>query len=59
MELAFRETRLTDVDALFEVRGRTRENPPLSDRLGTARGYSRIHRQSTGRRDYLGRRVYA
>jgi ribosomal protein S18 acetylase RimI-like enzyme len=27
MELQFRETRLTDLDALFELRGRTRQNP--------------------------------
>ena len=25
--LAFRETRLSDIDALFDVRGRTRQNP--------------------------------
>ena len=27
MELEFRETQLTDLDALFELRGRTRQNP--------------------------------
>jgi ribosomal protein S18 acetylase RimI-like enzyme len=27
MKLAFRETRLSDIDALFEVRARTRQNP--------------------------------
>ncbi len=27
MELEFRDTQLTDIDALFELRGRTRQNP--------------------------------
>jgi ribosomal protein S18 acetylase RimI-like enzyme len=33
VELKFRETRLTDVDALFEIRGRTRQNPLTREAL--------------------------
>jgi ribosomal protein S18 acetylase RimI-like enzyme len=35
MELEFRETRITDVDALFDLRARTRENPFSRDDLAT------------------------
>jgi hypothetical protein len=41
MDLEFRDTQITDVDALFEVRANTRQNPASADPTVRAHGFYR------------------